>query len=150
MNSRWQAICQVLFSSKRVTTRSFWDRGKSDLEIVYCVAGANLAWPRLHVAGLIQNVTITGHFGGFSFEEFSFRGHNNYRDTIAFEKLRFQNVLRKRNWSRRIFEKLRFWLQTFNVKSLLRMSQSAIQCVLIYLNYSKKYRKCATPDTKNH
>ena len=65
----------------------------------------------------------------------------------------------------------RFWLhshETFNVKSLLRMSQSAmsraIQCILMYPNMYylficlpheiswkfQEFRNCTTPDTKNH
>ena len=54
--------------------------------------------------------------------------------------------------------------ETFNVKNLLRMSQSAmsrtIQCILISINCSYVYftkltkdsknSNCATPDTKNH
>ena len=59
------------------------------------------------------------------------------------------------------------WLhshETFNVKSLLRISQSAmsraIQCILICINYSHVYftkltkdsknSNCASPDKKNH
>ena len=65
------------------------------------------------------------------------------------------------------YKMIRFWPhshETFNVKILLRMSQSAmsraIQCIPIASNYSyvdstkltkdSKNSNCATPDTKNH
>ena len=90
----------------------------------------------------LKNTTNTGHFGLFLTKPGSGKSHD-YRDAIAFEKLRFQNdfllhenekpAFSNSSGPKSVFEKLRFrdravWTVGLTVEIKLRFQISPAQC----------------------